>query len=37
MDVALSDCGFPEALHHVYKKGWHGSGCLLPFRASEKP
>jgi hypothetical protein len=37
MDVALLDCGFPEALRRVYKKGWRGSGCLLPFRASENP
>jgi hypothetical protein len=35
MDVALLDCGFPEAPRCVYKKGRRGSGCLLPLRAPE--
>jgi hypothetical protein len=37
MDVALLDCGFPEAPRRVYKKGRRGSGCLLPFHALENP
>jgi hypothetical protein len=37
MDVALLDCGFPEAPRRVYKKGRRGSGCLLPFRTPENP
>jgi hypothetical protein len=37
MDVALLDCGFPEAPRPVYKREWRGSGCLLPLRVPGNP
>jgi hypothetical protein len=37
MDVAVLDCGFPEAPRRVYKKGRRNSGCHLPLRAPENP
>jgi hypothetical protein len=36
MDVVLLDCGLPEALRPVYKKGI-ATQALLPFYAPENP
>jgi hypothetical protein len=37
MDVVLLDCGLPEALCPVYKKGGGVARALLPFYAPQNP
>jgi hypothetical protein len=37
MDVALLDCGFPEAPCHVYKKGSAARAISYLLRAPENP